>query len=135
MIQSIVSDIPTSSLAPLRENGRLPCVKMFAVRFSSGARQTSTLPCVFWKTHDKQKRTVPTYFAVRFYGGARQSQFFAVRFSMDARQLLHTNGWAPQPYGLLTGVKLCRAPWKNARQIQEVCRAFCCGARQCIFKN
>jgi hypothetical protein len=67
---------------------------------------------------------------VRFYGGARQSQFFAVRFSMDARQLLHTNGWAPQPNGLLTGVKLCRAPWKNARQRQDVCRAFSYGARQ-----
>jgi hypothetical protein len=87
---------------------------MFAVRFSSGARQTLTLPI---------------YFAVRFYGGARQSQFFAVRFSMDARQLLHTNGGAPQPNGMLTGVKLCRAPWKNARQRQDVCRAFSYGAR------
>jgi hypothetical protein len=50
----------------LRENGRLPCVKMFAVRFSSGARQTSTLPCVFRMTHVKQKHTVSIYFAVRF---------------------------------------------------------------------
>jgi hypothetical protein len=47
-------------------NGRLPCVKMFAMRFSSGARQTSTLPCVFRMTHVKQKRTVSIYFAVRF---------------------------------------------------------------------
>jgi hypothetical protein len=30
----------------------------------------------------------------------------------------------------LTGVKLCRAPWKNARQRQQVCRAFSYGARQ-----
>jgi hypothetical protein len=59
---------------------------MFAVRFSSGARQMSSLPCVFWMTHVKQKRTVSIYFAVRFYGGAWQSQIFAVRFSMDARQ-------------------------------------------------
>jgi hypothetical protein len=49
---------------------------------------------------------------------------------MDAQQLLHTNGWVPQPNVLLMGVKLCRAPWKNARQRQEVCRAFSCGARQ-----
>jgi hypothetical protein len=97
---------------------------MFAVRFSSGARQTSTLPCVFWKTHGTQKRTVPIYFAVRFYEGARQSQFFALRFSMDTRQLLHTNGWAPQPNVLLTGVKLCRPPKQNARQRQEVCVRF-----------
>jgi hypothetical protein len=48
-----------SSLLALRENGRLPCVKMFAVRFSSGARQTSFLPCVFRTTHVKQKRTYP----------------------------------------------------------------------------
>jgi hypothetical protein len=30
----------------LRENSLLPCVKIFAVRFSSGARQRDTLPCV-----------------------------------------------------------------------------------------
>jgi hypothetical protein len=30
----------------------------------------------------------------------------------------------------LTGVKLCRAPWKNARQRQQVCRAFSYGAWQ-----
>jgi hypothetical protein len=29
-----------------------------------------------------------------------------------------------------TGVNLCRAPWKNARQRQQVCRAFGYGARQ-----
>jgi hypothetical protein len=77
----------------LRENGRLPCVKMFAVRFSSGARQTSTLPCVFRMTHGKQKRTVSIYFAVRFYGGARQSLIFAVRFPRDARQFCYANVW------------------------------------------
>jgi hypothetical protein len=49
---------------------------------------------------------------------------------MDARQLMHTNGWAPHANGLLTGVTLCRASRKNARQRQEVCRAFFRGARQ-----
>jgi hypothetical protein len=43
---------------------------------------------------------------------------------------LHTDSWPSKPNGLLTGVKLCRAPWKNARQRQEVCRAFLHGARQ-----
>jgi hypothetical protein len=31
----------------LRENRRMPCIKMFVVRFSSGAQQTQSLPCVF----------------------------------------------------------------------------------------
>jgi hypothetical protein len=30
----------------------------------------------------------------------------------------------------LMGVNLCRAPWKSARQRQQVCRAFLYGARQ-----
>jgi hypothetical protein len=64
--QSHVNTAMCAYLVPLRGNGRLPCVKMFAVRFSSGARQTSTLPCVFRMTHVKQKHTVSIYFAVRF---------------------------------------------------------------------
>jgi hypothetical protein len=45
--------MPTS--LPLRENLRLPCVKIFAVRFISGARQRASLPCVFYRTHGKEK--------------------------------------------------------------------------------
>jgi hypothetical protein len=60
MLQSLLH------LDALRENDILPCVKMFSVRFSLGARQTSSLPCVFRMTHFKQKRTLSIYFVVRF---------------------------------------------------------------------
>jgi hypothetical protein len=33
----------------------LPCVKIFAVRFLSGARQRASLPCVLYRAHGKQK--------------------------------------------------------------------------------
>jgi hypothetical protein len=125
---------------------------MFAVRFSSGARQTTTLPCVFRTTHVKQKHTVSVYFAVRFSGGARQSQIFAVRFPRDARQLKFTNG-RPFPTELTGGgadgrqalpcafekrtAKTTSLPcvflWRTAKL--QHCRAFFVGARQCIFKN
>jgi hypothetical protein len=39
----------------LRENPSLPCVKIFAVRFLSGARQRTSLPCVLYRAHDKEK--------------------------------------------------------------------------------
>jgi hypothetical protein len=38
----------------LRENRALPCVKNFAVRFLSGARQRASLSCVLDRTHGKQ---------------------------------------------------------------------------------
>jgi hypothetical protein len=33
----------------------LSCVKLFAVRFISGARQRDWLPCVFYTAHGKEK--------------------------------------------------------------------------------
>jgi hypothetical protein len=41
----------------LRENPSLPCVKIFAVRFLSGARQRGYLPCVFSIAHGEKKRS------------------------------------------------------------------------------
>jgi hypothetical protein len=86
-----------SGRLPLRENGRLPCVKMFAVRFSSGARQTSTLLCVFRMTHVKQKRTVSIYFPCIFKGAHDNHKSLLCVF-------LGTHGNSS------TGVKLCCAP-------------------------
>jgi hypothetical protein len=49
----------------LRENAPLPCVKMFAVRFLSGARQSLSLPRVFLKAHGKHLHTASVMFAAR----------------------------------------------------------------------
>jgi hypothetical protein len=43
----------------------LPCVKIFAVRFFSGARQRAYLPCAFIERTAKKKRTTNKLFAVR----------------------------------------------------------------------
>jgi hypothetical protein len=45
-----------------RENPCLPCVKIFAVRFISGAWQRACLPCVFYIAHGKKNARL---FAVR----------------------------------------------------------------------
>jgi hypothetical protein len=101
--------IPTSVIS-LRENPCLPCVKIFAVLFLSGARQRAYLSCVFCRAHDKEKTHgkhlicrafflahgkvffspythrinqvsfFQKHFAVRFNFGARQTHVFAVRF-------------------------------------------------------
>jgi hypothetical protein len=87
-----------------RENPCLPCVKIFAVRFISGARQKACLPCVFYiahgkeKTHAKQvvcraprgKRTTKILFAVRFYYSARQSIFSLVKILCRAHYFRRT---------------------------------------------
>jgi hypothetical protein len=118
----------------LRENACLPCVIMFAVRFTSGARQRLSLPCVFQRAHSKHKRTVTRLFAVRFPTGARQTQIFAVRFRRDARQSAFANASPVGMLFLLTDVHLCHASSQDARQRRIVCSAFCLGARQtCIF--
>jgi hypothetical protein len=64
----------------LRENRALPCVKMFAVRFLSGARQRASLPCVLYKAHDKENTHGKKWFVVRFFGDARQTLEVAVHF-------------------------------------------------------
>jgi hypothetical protein len=92
---------------------------VFAVRFPDDARQTKThgthilcraslgahdnhksLPCVFLGTHGNSS---------------------TLTFGRPNR--------AGRPVEL-TGVNLCRGPWKNARQRQQVCRAFWYGTRQ-----
>jgi hypothetical protein len=75
-----------------RENRALPCVKSFAVRFLSVARQRLSLPCVFPKAHDTHLRTGSSLFAVRFFTDAQQTFVFVVRPRTDARQSWFTNG-------------------------------------------
>jgi hypothetical protein len=103
------------------------------VRFSSGARQTSSLPCVFRMTHVKQKRTVPIYFAVRLWGAHDNHKSLPCVFlgthGNSSTQTFGRPNRACRPVEL-TGVNLCRGPWKNARQRQQVCRAFWYGTRQ-----
>jgi hypothetical protein len=47
--------LPAFIIPSLQENLRLLCVKFFAVRFISDARQRDCLPCVFYRAHDKEK--------------------------------------------------------------------------------
>jgi hypothetical protein len=82
---------------------------MFAVRFLSGARQNTYLPCAFLRAHDKQLRTVSTTFAVHFTLDARQTSVFAVRSQTGARQSFFTNGRTNTPSVPFTDVNLFRA--------------------------
>jgi hypothetical protein len=50
-----MSEVFRVSVCSLRENPSLSCVKIFAVRFLSGARQRASLPCVLYRAHGKQK--------------------------------------------------------------------------------
>jgi hypothetical protein len=129
----------------LRENRALPCVKNFAVRFLSGARQRHSLRCVFPKAHGTHLRTVITLFAVCFLTDARQTFVFAVHPTTDARQSLFTNGckFTPVPtlpfavrYNKRTA-KTQSLPCVLSRCTANIylCRVFCANARQRIFEK
>jgi hypothetical protein len=87
-------------------------VKIFAVRFLSGARQRGSLPCVFSIAHGKQKALGKKLFAVRFYISARQTNSLPCVFWVAHGKLF----FPTHRYICYLIRRLCRALLKNARQ-------------------
>jgi hypothetical protein len=67
-------------------------VKIFAVRFFSGARQRGSLPCVFSIAHGEKKHSAKKMFAVRFSLNARQRNSLTCVFF-----LAHGKHFFPHP--------------------------------------
>jgi hypothetical protein len=92
-----------------RAHGKRCFCRAFSGRRTSNknARYPYTLTCVFEGVHDNHKSLSCVFLGT--HGNSSTLTF---------------GRWE------LTGVKLCRAPWKNARQRQQVWCAFSYGARQ-----
>jgi hypothetical protein len=113
----------------LRENRRLPCVIMFAVRFILG-RTAKPFFAVRHSFSARQTFTHGNYTLCRAFSKGRTAKENLCRtFFRDARQSVFANATTPGPSLLLTDVNLCRASSQNARQRRIVCRAFYVGAR------
>jgi hypothetical protein len=95
---------------PQRENPCLPCVKIFAVRFISGARQRACLSCVFYIAHGKEKTHAKDHVCRAFLLQRTAKYFLALHIPSNPNVILLK--------------KLCRAHYFRCTANSCVCRAF-----------
>jgi hypothetical protein len=102
----------------------LPCVKIFAVRFLSGARQKAYLPCVFSRPHGKEKTHGKQALCRASDKKRTANKIFAVRFSSSARQSIFFPLHPPRKPRIILSKILCRALQFRRTANPCVCRAF-----------
>jgi hypothetical protein len=115
-----------------RENPCLPCVKIFAVRFISGARQRACLPCVFYIAHDKEKTHAKQVVCRAPEENAQQRSFCRAFFIAHDKVFF-------SPYAFrITQMKFFLKYFavrilSDARQTHVFAVRFCYSAQQSIF--